>query len=412
MQRGSTRTLRSNIKNNPSDVAVKGESSEAEPERQHAFAGRLRERARPPTRQNPATNGAVSGKPNDAVKVESKAKEEREAVQKGLKQERLEMPDPEPKHRRVSNGSNGRNNERGMPQTPQGLITLAKGISERRDSLQPPDVFLRWVAGADVEADVSLAPVTWSSDVEMLAQAGDYYICNPSVTDSPRLRQLEREFVLDHWELFHADRWHGQPSLSDWCRLVNVIEHEQDARQAISSIIGGKTPGHGTLACVHVPRSASNDVGCPVSLEQPEIVGYVHVVRTGSGFLDISHLKVGRAHQRRGLGSLLVAGAVRSATRLAWDVRTLRVVTVSRNPLAVLLYRALGFIHVGSVAERVCTGADGSAEWQKMRRPFHDCTPDAFADAVESRARTALQRSEATAPAEPTLLSSLGVNAT
>merc|ERR1711865_325129 len=102
------------------------------------------------------------------------------------------------------------------------------------------------------------------------------------------------------------------------------------------------------------------------------IVGYVHVVRSSVGYLDISHLKVARSHQRRGLGSLLVAGAVRSATRMAWDVRTLRVVTVARNPAALLLYRALGFVHTGSISERICRHAAITAEWQKMRRPFGD----------------------------------------
>merc|ERR1719277_776073 len=103
--------------------------------------------------------------------------------------------------------------------------------------------------------------------------------------------------------------------------------------------------------------------------------------------MDISHLKVARSHQRRGLGSLLVAGAVRSALHTEWDIRNLRVVTIAQNPLALLLYRALGFIHIGSVFERVCPGADGTAEWQKMRRPLRDCTPEEFAFAAEGRAR-------------------------
>lgn len=224
---------------------------------------------------------------------------------------------------------------------------------------------------------------------EAFARAGEYYVCNPAISDAARLRELEREFVADHFEVFREEPWHEELEPSDWCRLVNVIEDEERAQQAIANIILGQTPCHGTLQCVYAPSAPASGSSAP----PPSIVGYVHVVNAG-GHLDVSHLKVGRLHQRRGLGSLLIAGTVRWAEQQGAEVRDLRLVVVTRNAPAVSLYRALGFENLTSVTKQVRLGS-GLVEWQKMWRNFHGMAPGAFARLCEARSSATMQREPA-----------------
>uniref|UniRef100_A0A7S4V0C9 N-acetyltransferase domain-containing protein n=1 Tax=Alexandrium monilatum TaxID=311494 RepID=A0A7S4V0C9_9DINO len=230
---------------------------------------------------------------------------------------------------------------------------------------------------------------------KIFSQAGEYSVCSPGVGDAWRLRELEREFVLDHFDVFSDVPWHAQLDPLGWCRLVNVIESEDMARQAITSIIAGKTPRHCTLQCVHVPRALPGEKG-PVGT--PSVVGYVHVVNAG-GHLDVSHLKVQRSHQRRGLGSLLMAGTIRWAERQGVEVRDLQLVVVVKNAPAISLYRSLGFEDLNSVQRRDPLGG-GVVKWQKMWRPFgRSVDASAFARLCEARAAAASRA--AARPREP-----------
>jgi len=219
------------------------------------------------------------------------------------------------------------------------------------------------------------------SDIKMRG-CGRYRVQVPTMRDVVRLRELEREFVVDHYDLFRSDDWHENLVPTDWCRLVNVIFNEEMALQAIASIVLGRTPDHVTLECVYTPLiHASTE-------ESRRVVGYVHFVRDAD-VLDISHLKVDRSHQRLGLGRLLIAGCVRYALRAQWEVQGLRLVAVEKNGPAVNLYHKLGFEDVESVQKQVRKGA-GLAEWRKMWRPLSEEAPEDFATACETRSRPAV----------------------
>eukprot|EP00927_Polykrikos_kofoidii_P073305 TRINITY_DN69350_c0_g1_i1.p1 TRINITY_DN69350_c0_g1~~TRINITY_DN69350_c0_g1_i1.p1 ORF type:complete len:580 (-),score=80.48 TRINITY_DN69350_c0_g1_i1:204-1865(-) len=80
----------------------------------------------------------------------------------------------------------------------------------------------------------------------------------------------------------------------------------------------------------------------------------------------ISHIKVGREHQRRGLACLLLAGALRVAAGVkeGLECRSLCLSVAEKNCAAVGLYRKLGFV----VAKKPCQ-FDG---WVSMRREIND----------------------------------------
>jgi len=213
-------------------------------------------------------------------------------------------------------------------------------------------------------------------DAHVLAQAGDYVVCFPLDEDVERLRQLEREFVVDHADMLEREPWHGKQTPADWCGLVNVILEEGASHQAIRSIVRGQTPGHNTLALVRV--RGANVVS--------KLVGYVHTFRDGND-LDVSHLKVDRAHQGKGLGGLLIAAAVRMALRNECELRQLRLVVLQRNERAVQLYSKLGFVDTSTSQKRVRTGSSATVAWRHMARVMHEPI-EAFAEACEERVRS------------------------
>lgn len=212
------------------------------------------------------------------------------------------------------------------------------------------------------------------------AAAGEYYVCSPAPGDEPRLRELEREFVQDHSDMFCQEPWHGRLDPIDWYRLVSVIDDDARAEKAIVGIVTGKIAGHVTLQCMHAP--GGNTV--------PTIVGYVHV--THAGGLDISHLKVDSRHRGRGLGALLVAGAGRCVEALGWQAETAQLVVLGRNAPAIALYRALGFCSIESLRKPIVADGVSSAEWRKMVRPLTGLSLGGFVDLCEARANATWQR--------------------
>eukprot|EP00928_Gymnodinium_smaydae_P074735 TRINITY_DN5775_c0_g2_i1.p1 TRINITY_DN5775_c0_g2~~TRINITY_DN5775_c0_g2_i1.p1 ORF type:complete len:429 (+),score=50.75 TRINITY_DN5775_c0_g2_i1:146-1432(+) len=193
---------------------------------------------------------------------------------------------------------------------------------------------------------------------------GRFYVAQPREGDVMRLRAVEREFVLDHAGLFDGDHRMVGRSLRDWCGAVNVIVDEAEACGAIARIVLGKTRGHVTLQCVHVP--ASKD-------EQPQVVGYVHFVTLGK-HVEASHLKVANSHARRGLGALLLAGMARYVERSRGSglgCADIRLVVMSKNVPAISLYKGLSFEAEGNLEKPVGKGAPRIG-WTRMRRLSKD----------------------------------------
>jgi ribosomal protein S18 acetylase RimI-like enzyme len=195
-----------------------------------------------------------------------------------------------------------------------------------------------------------------SSPSEVLAKGGEYYVCEPKLSEVVRLRDLELEFVADHANLFKDEPWHAKQKHADWCHLVNVITDEGEARGAIRSMVQGKSPNHSTLQCVHSPTG--------------QVVGYLHTTH-GDADLDVSHLKVDRQHQGRRLGGLLMAGSLRLAMLSGSKVDSLRLVVLQRNERAIALYHSLGFEEVKGMHKKIRTGA-ATVAWRRMVREVHE----------------------------------------
>lgn len=256
----------------------------------------------------------------------------------------------------------------------------------------------RWVRGRLGRVGPLRSPPSLAGEV--FAELGGCSVRVPLASDAPRLRELEREFVFDHSRLYEQEAWHGDLTPSAWCSLVNVIDDEESAENAIVRIIAGRTLGHTTLQCVYAPPAP---VG-PGRAPPPTIVGYVHAVycRVGGAQpdeeedegcnLDISHLKVDCEFQRRGVGSLLLAGLARRAEQLDWDVQTLRLVVEGKNTAARGLYRALGFKETESSQKPVSVGAGGVATWHKMRKPLKSGSLGSFSRLCETFSKRQLER--------------------
>jgi len=247
--------------------------------------------------------------------------------------------------------------------------TLAEWVREHHDL---PEI--EWLVGASTEPLRST-----------YARAGDFYVCMPTLGDVARLRDLETEFVLDHHDLFSEEPWHSELWANHWCGLLNVVSDHTQARQAIAGIVQGNLPGHKTLKCMHAPK------GC----KQPTTVGYVHLTNSGKkNILDISHLKVQRQFRGRGLGALLIAGALRCAEMLGAKVEAIELVVLARNRPAVALYESLGF-SVQRTKQKLVSGSSASLEWQQMSRRLDVSDASGAASLVaccEARASSACSR--------------------
>jgi putative acetyltransferase len=75
-----------------------------------------------------------------------------------------------------------------------------------------------------------------------------------------------------------------------------------------------------------------------------ETVGCVAVIPTGGGVFELSKMAVSPAHQNRGVGRLLILGAIETATRLGGT--SLFLGSSTKLPSAVHLYESVGFNHV------------------------------------------------------------------
>jgi len=209
---------------------------------------------------------------------------------------------------------------------------------------------------------------------------GSFFVCRPSLTDIPRLRELEREFVRDHRELFADEPWAEACTQADWYRSVNVIRPEQQALGAIRGILENRSGGHMTLQCVHRGAGAL-----------PSVVGYLHFVV--SEWIDVSHLKVASTHRGLGLGALLFAGMARYAHRIGAGpcVADLRLLVMSKNLMAQKLYASLGFV-LSARPERPGKQGVERIEWTKMSRVRElaheddNSEAEAFAQSCEDRA--------------------------
>jgi ribosomal protein S18 acetylase RimI-like enzyme len=212
------------------------------------------------------------------------------------------------------------------------------------------------------------APSASPADSEVFARmehkGSRYYIARPQLSDVYRLRQIEREFVHDHWQIFSDEPWAAKLGVADWCSAVNVIVDEVHAVTAISSIVRERTNEqlgrHITLHCVHVPPKLKQRA-------RPEVIGYVHFVEADAGnYLDVSHLKVVAEHKGRGVGSLLLEGMARHASRLGHNAGDMRLVVMSKNVSGIKLYEHLGFMDLGQMKKDI--GFCNSIAWTRMRR--------------------------------------------
>eukprot|EP00930_Biecheleria_cincta_P041889 TRINITY_DN2878_c0_g2_i1.p1 TRINITY_DN2878_c0_g2~~TRINITY_DN2878_c0_g2_i1.p1 ORF type:complete len:526 (+),score=85.90 TRINITY_DN2878_c0_g2_i1:133-1710(+) len=290
-------------------------------------------------------------------------------------------------------------------------VSKRKRSDDQADSPREPETMLEWLttqrngsddAGGDIAIrlastrsrltkKVSQHSLPATANGRTLALHGDYRVCVPHVSRAARLRELEREFVLDHYEFFLNESWHGDLQPSDWCSLVNVLYDEDKAHGAIASILAGKTAGHQTLECIYSPSGNGTGVD---GHGAPQTVGYVHVY-CEAGQLDISHIKVERSHQRKGLGSLLLAASIRHAEQLRWHVTELRLVAVASNRAAISLYKKLGFCELSTMRKPVRGSMQIQVEWLELGRELRGSeAPSAFVQQCESNARECMARAE------------------
>lgn len=192
--------------------------------------------------------------------------------------------------------------------------------------------------------------------------------------DVPKLCALEDEFIEDHREIL-GDGISDQ----ELFKQIGLNPSASVRRDTIRHIAGaGPQSGkvrHYTLSCHCLPHNPK-ELNGGARARTYQVVGYVYFKICGGardmeeeeladdhkprmdsspnvGHLVISHVKVSRYHQNRGVATLLLASALQFAEneREGFECRSLHLSAAGRNLAASALYSKLGFVIAKSGGE-------------------------------------------------------------
>jgi len=245
-------------------------------------------------------------------------------------------------------------------------------------STTPMPIFSPGTSNTKLDLVPTLFSVPPSAHIFVGAPVADgYFVSRPSASHILRLRELEKEYVTNHSDLFTAEPAMKGVSASEWYKAVGVINSEPVALTAIRRVIDGTSVlHHMTLLCMHLPREPASDAAGL----QCHVAGYVHFVVHGD-HIDIVHLKVQNSQRGRSLGALLLCGVVRYAERVDCEksVSDLRLSVMSRNVHALRFYEALGFTKGCREIRRLGKAPRLDVEYTAMRRHSVNVCVHAFA---------------------------------
>jgi len=193
---------------------------------------------------------------------------------------------------------------------------------------------------------------------------GAYATCLAKTRDVKQLCLLEDEFISDHRDILSAD---------GGIDLFEQIGLNPDPRVRLATVKSIAAAGHQngavkhyTVSCYHLPENARDQQGS-ARARSYETVGYVyfricHGVKgeddeetlsqqkgkplSNIGYIVISHIKVARSHQKKGVATLLLASALKQ-TELrvpTFVCKDLHLLVADTNKAASALYRKLGFV--------------------------------------------------------------------
>ena len=127
-------------------------------------------------------------------------------------------------------------------------------------------------------------------------------MCSTARGCAKRLRCSEVEFAADHVHLHQNTTWYSNVTTEQAATFVNIkTDDEQNRLKVIEALASGGRPSSFTLPAV--------------SKQTRTLAGYIHA-SFADQTLTITHCKVDRPHQGRGLGGLLIEAAEKRAENL------------------------------------------------------------------------------------------------
>ena len=164
--------------------------------------------------------------------------------------------------------------------------------------------------------------------------------------------------MLAHSEFFVSTAWYDEVKPHHWCEAVGV-RHEDSTEyiDLIAANLAGKNPRAFTLAAIH---KYTNKIAGYVLCKLPD--------DDCSQKLVVSHLKVDSEHQRRGVGTMLLAAAEMHAKQRGWQCRKARLTVLAENRPAQHCYEKAGFQQVSSCFVELAKGIGREAHWLRMER--------------------------------------------
>eukprot|EP00930_Biecheleria_cincta_P002985 TRINITY_DN103929_c0_g1_i1.p1 TRINITY_DN103929_c0_g1~~TRINITY_DN103929_c0_g1_i1.p1 ORF type:complete len:549 (+),score=81.22 TRINITY_DN103929_c0_g1_i1:28-1674(+) len=193
-----------------------------------------------------------------------------------------------------------------------------------------------------------------------------YVVSLPRQGDVDGLCNLEDQFIEDHIAFL---RGYSRAEIFSQIGLDQDPTVRRNTIRSIAQYVRRKGPTrHVTLKCVYLPSSGngSGKVSGAAKSRTQQVVGYIYfrvvdgerqsdgdqqaaLCPKGSGHIVVSHLKVERNHQRRGVAMLLLCGMLQWAEAEIKNFQCLALYlsVLSKNQAAVSLYTSLGFSESG-----------------------------------------------------------------
>ncbi|CAK9033044.1 unnamed protein product [Durusdinium trenchii] len=209
---------------------------------------------------------------------------------------------------------------------------------------QGPEVMREWAfLDEDVPDD------TVPKNCQVWASNNEYEVVVPPPEATPRIRVLEREFLLDHADYLAGYELCRAMSPDEWADFSGVPVNEPDAHKIIWNLLK--------------PEKFSDVLLVAVDKAFREIHGYIHL-RLEEPAMEVCYLKVQREMQRKGLARMLIEGGIQSARARGWNFQEMYLNVALKNN-AIGFYEKMGFKPVGPARKPRSV----FAEWTTMRKP-------------------------------------------
>jgi len=172
-------------------------------------------------------------------------------------------------------------------------------------------------------------PLIPASGNEVIAENDTHFIVNMQASALGKLRELEKQLIVDQAKVLRGDLMHDACRTRDWCEGLGAIYDDRKSTKVFNAIM--KNGERSINICL-----------LAVSKQTETVVGFCHASMAGSD-LALHHVKVAQGHEGKGIGRLLINATEMAATRRGWKFHRVKLAVLQENLWAKRAFQQMGF---------------------------------------------------------------------